>query len=380
MNPTEIMQLRDAKRLEMRGILDTAKARKDSPGMTEEERSKFNSLDAEIRKLQDTLDAEVAMAEQTKRAASVVVARPEEGAKPSGRRFIEDLREKRAITIGANGPYSKFNTLFQEAAILGPLLGKASVQRGLGTERTMMELFNPSVGITRVDENEDSFSVDTAAYAPVQLKLYPYVADIPVSTSFLDFEPDPEGVLKNLYEKTLIGKLGTEIVSGAVNTQGASGGCYGVVTDTGITQHLDGTEGGLYTLADMHGLIGMALEYKLPSQLTLVLNAAALGAIRALDTYGQYLTQVGDKLFFDGVEVVISSGVTATAAANATGTIMAVLGDFSGYGIGMAKEMKVSLLPEVAGCLTQHIRIVSYINGLAVAKSNFWKLIALHAA
>jgi HK97 family phage major capsid protein len=380
MNPSEIMQLRDAKKLEMRNLIDTAKARKDAPGMTTEERAKFSAIEAEVLALQGTLDAEVKASELTKRAASVVVEQADAKPVDEGRAFIGALRENRALTIGANGPYSKFNTLFEEGSILGPLLGKATVQRGLGTERTMMELFNPGVGITRVDENEDSFSVDTAAYAPVQVKLYPYVADIPVSTSFLDFEPDPVGVLSKLYQKTLVGKLGTEIVSGAVNTQGASGGCYGVVTDTGITQHLDGTEGGLYTLADMHGLVGMALEYKLPSQLTLVLNAASLGAIRALDTYGQYLVNQGDKIFFDGVEVVISSGIVATAAANATGVIMAVLGDFSGYGIGIAKEMKVSLLPEVAGCLTQHVRIVSYINGLAVAKTNFWKLISLHAA
>jgi HK97 family phage major capsid protein len=378
MDPKEIMEKRDAKKGEMRGIIDAAKARPE--GMSTEERAKFDTLGKEVEALQATLDAEVKMADLNKRASSIPVQTAD--AKPEGdkRQFIRDLMEKRTLSIGANGPYSAFNKLFEESSILGPLLGKASVQRGLTSERTMMELFNPSVGITRVDEGEDSFSVDTAAYAPVQLKLYPYVADIPVSTSFLDFEPDPEGTLKRLYEKTLIGKLGTEIVSGAVNTQGASGGCYGVVTDTGITQHVHGTEGGIITLADMHSLVGAALEYKTPSQLTLVINAAILGMIRGLDTYGQYLVNQGDKLYFDGVEVVISSGITATAAANATDVVMAVIGDFSAYGIGIAKEMKVSYLSEVAGNLLQYIRIVSYINGLAVAKTNFWKLLALHAA
>jgi HK97 family phage major capsid protein len=378
------MELNDLKKLakdmeiEQRSFLETVTTEKRE--LTPEEKTTVETRTTKLDEVLAEIEATEKRDATLEKAKSINIITKEN--KMEKRELIEEMynHPQRAFAIGTNGEKEVFTNFFEESAALAPLVDKATVQRGFGSNNVSMSLISPSVGITRADENKSNFSVDTAAWAPLSVVLYPYASDIPVTDAFMQFEKNPEAMLKASYARSLAAKLGVEMVSGTLYDQGTGGAMLGVSGDAGITQHVHGTEGGIITLADLYSAIDTALVNKQASQLTFVTSPGIMAKIRELDTYGKVVQVENGKKFIEGIEVVLSSGITATAAANATDVVMGVIGDFSEYAIGVANEMKVSYLPPAAGNLNAHIRILSYINGAAVAKSNFWKLLALHAS
>lgn len=291
-------------------------------------------------------------------------AREDKGKDAEARAIVSALTEKRAIAIGSNGDSSFSSKVFEIPGDLTNILNRITIESN-AAPNTKFPLFSPNLDqVVRVSEDGTSSVVATTAFAPVTVTPSPYLAYCPISDSFL--KQNPSGVVGKLgshFNKAFLRKMAYEVVFGT-----GSGAMLGVFKDTGITATATTAATGVPKMVDLIALIAKLTGKFLRSELTVLINPAYWANIMAEDTYRTHVTLTNGVFYFDGVMIIENDNAPTTLT---VGSIVAVIGNFTDYGVAQAQTVEMENISKVAGSLNSNIQGVAYFDGKAIVPASF---------
>ncbi|MCD1654722.1 phage major capsid protein [Treponema zuelzerae] len=274
------------------------------------------------------------------------------------------LLEKRAVAVGANGDSQFSNRVFEIPGDLTNILNAITMETN-AAPNTKFPLFSPNLdNVKRVSEDGTGSTVSTTAFTPVVVTPAPYLAFVPVSDSFL--KQNPGGAVAKLapmFNKQFLRKMAKEIVFGT-----GSGEMLGVFKDTGITANATTAAPGGPKIVDITALIAKLTGKFLRSELSIVINPIFWGAIMAEDIYHTHVTFQNGIFAFDGVKIFENDNAPTTLTA---GSKVAVIGNFTDYGVAVAQNVELRMINPVAGSLNSNLQGVSYFDGKAIVTDSF---------
>ena len=348
MNFKELEEKRAQLQEEMESLLSTAKS--EERAMTEEESSKFDGLEKEIKNIDATLAAEKRAEELkiTKEEEPMPEVRAEEtkvteesevrAFEAFVRNNLEELRAgEQQLTEGNNGaivPTTIANKIIEEVRDMVPFLtlgdvyntnGKLSVPVYSEDSTNYINADYVDEGTSLVDNIGEFTSVDLTGYVIGALALVSNKLISNTEINITDF------VVRKVAE-AIAEKLETEFVVGTNNK------ITGVL---GATVRVTAAATGAITYDELVSL-KHSIKKRFRKNAKWIMNDATYEAICKLKDGNQQPYFKDDEYKILGCEVLISDSMpTMAASAKAI-----VFGDLSGYSIKMTKKVEVKILRE----------------------------------
>lgn len=348
MNFKELEEKRAQLQEEMESLLSTAKS--EERAMTEEETSKFDGLEKEIKNIDATLAAEKRAEELkiTKEEEPMPEVRAEEtkvteesevrAFEAFVRNNLEELRAgEQQLTEGNNGaivPTTIANKIIEEVRDMVPFLtlgdvyntnGKLSVPVYSEDSTNYINADYVDEGTSLVDNIGEFTSVDLTGYVIGALALVSNKLISNTEINITDF------VVRKVAE-AIAEKLETEFVVGTNNK------ITGVL---GATVRVTAAATGAITYDELVSL-KHSIKKRFRKNAKWIMNDATYEAICKLKDDNQQPYFKDDEYKILGCEVLISDSMpTMAASAKAI-----VFGDLSGYSIKMTKKVEVKILRE----------------------------------
>jgi len=280
------------------------------------------------------------------------------------RAIVSALVEKRALAIGSNGDSLFSSKVFEVGGARTDVVGLVTIEEG-AAPNTKFPLFSPNLDqIKRVSEDGTGAVVSTTAFVPVIVTPAPYLGYIQLTDSFI--KQNPSGVVAKMgevFNKGFLRTMAKEIVIGT-----GAGQMTGVYIDAGITAFASCAVAGAPKLKDLLALTAKLSGKFLRSELAIVINPLFWNTIMGEDTTHTYINNKSDYFTFNGVKIIEDDNAPVAIVA---GSKVAVIGNFSDYGVARSQVLELETLGKIAGTLTSNIQGVAYFDGKAIVPSSF---------
>jgi len=280
------------------------------------------------------------------------------------RAIVSALVEKRALAIGSNGDSLFSAKVFEIPGSRTDVVGLVTIEEG-AAPNTKFSLFSPNLDqVVRVSEDGTSSAVSTTALVPVVVTPAPYLAYLPLSDSFA--RQNPAGVVSKIgehFNKAFLRKMAKEIVIGT-----GSGEMSGVFINAGITTSANCAAAGAPKLKDLLTLTAKMSGKFLRSELAIIINPLFWNTIMGEDTTHSYINNNSDCFTFNGVRIIEDDNAPVVLTATSK---VAVIGNFSDYGIARSQTLEIENIGKVAGSLNSNIQGVAYFDGKPIVPASF---------
>jgi len=384
MSVIELKEKRMAAVTEMRSINDTAKT--ENRNLTEEERSRWDALKADV----DNMSTEIEKEEREAEIAGFAVQKPEPKEEERTMNEIEEFREylmgeARALTTGSTSGGALAPEAFvadviegiEKAAPLTKIVHKVPVKgaASIGAPAVSADASNASW-----TTEGDTIPVDSdLAYTKRQMTANTLAKGVTVTkklakTSALSIDNLITGVL---------GKKFAAAIENAICNGDGSGQPLGLFTadNNGIPTSRDVTTAAAATLAadDFIDLV-MAIAPGYRANAVLVMNTAIVKiAMKLKDQNGQYIYQPsfrdGAAPTICGVPVIESEFAPSATSA---GSYLAVVGDMSYYWWLESTDLEIQVMKEKYGAANIGYDGLMFADGAPVLPAAFARL-KMHA-
>lgn len=375
-----IEQMNEAKNkmvAEARALLDVAKT--ENRSLNAEENTKYEAIKADIENMQKTIAAEERVASLESNIRKVPMENKEQKTVEDEivqfRNYLKGEVRAGLITSVAPTAWSNKVLLAQGVASkIMPLITKYNVSSpGLSYPVLAPDFTAPIWGAETIADTgraSDSTAVlSTKSVTPLSLSKAIDVAKLAVESGDIAVE----ALIADAFSRIFATEIDKKILVGAGTTEPL--GLF-VASADGVTTAQDVVTAGSNAVHpdDIYNLIAEMEGYYDVSQLTLVLNPTIWQNILTAkaSTAGNYMVaEWANAGTIRGVKVVLSGHAPKTLADN---DYVAVIGDFSQYGLVQCTQMEVEPLADKARNLIKSYLGVEYVNGMPMLGTAFRRL------
>lgn len=348
---------------EARKLVETAKA--ETRDLSADEKTKYDNLISEVDKLGQMIEAEERVARLETTLADVPMKKEER--KVMGYDEIRSaMLEKRAITVNSTGKINVVSELAKAILKKTPMLSAVKLYMGRDANTNIPVWGN--FGTTTANSESGTITADsTASLSLKQLTPKQYAKFLSCSWESLNLSgANLEAELPELFAKSFAVDIQDQIING----DGTGNNMTGLFLNTAITNDLTFTAAAAPKLSDIIGLALKVQDYAYDAGI--VMSPSCFSALLGDTTSGSdvFKEEMARLRSIMGVKIILTS---AAPYATSAGSVVAVGGDLSSYGLGIAGEMVIR--PVASSTTTDTIyQAALWANGAPIVPANFWQL------
>jgi hypothetical protein len=276
--------------------------------------------------------------------------------------------EKRAITLNGTGAINQVKELFKELGKKKEILNLIRSFFGANAQ-TFIPVWSPTLAVPSAQiEGATGIALDTQAQMSNKtISPKSYVSILPVSAEALSMgSVNLENELPEIFADTFADAFAKGVVQGDGTFTGIFGGTFG----TDRTINLAGTTP---VIADLVNLAIQLVDYT--DDAYIIMNPSIYAKFLADATPGVaelYKEELIRNKKIEGVNVLITGYAPSTIT---SGSVVAVGGKLTDYGIGLAGE--ITITPKrIVGDTSTYFEAMLFANGTKIVDKNFWALTA----
>ena len=338
------------KSIELRQLSEDVKSGKVSVKEAEEKLSKLTTEKREIEK--QIAQRDMPLGERTADFSNLAKA----------------MLEKRAITLNGTGLINQVKELFKELGKKKEILSLIRSFVGANAN-TLIPVWSPTLATPAAQiEGASGIASDTQAQMGNKtITPRAYVSILPVSAEALSMgSVNLENELPEIFADAFADAFARGVVEGDGTFTGIFGGTFGA--DRTIA--LGGTTP---VIADLVNLAIQLVDYT--DDAYIIMNPAIYSKIMADSTPGVaelYKEELIRNKKIEGVSVLLTGYAPSTLT---SGSVVAVGGKLTDYGIGLASEVRIT--PKgIVGDTSTYFEAILFANGTKIVERNFWALTA----
>ena len=337
------------------------------------------NIDIELRKLSENVkDGKVSVEEAEKKLSKLTTEKRElekqiaQRDMPLGettanfQEFAKAMMEKRAITLNGTGLVNQVKELFKELGKKKEIL--SLIRSFIGNNaNTMIPVWSPTLAVPSSQiEGATGIALDTQAQlGNKEILPRAYVSILPVSAEALSLGfINLENELGEIFADAFADAFAKGVVQGDGTFTGIFGGTFG--TDRTII--LGGTTP---VISDLVSLAINLVDYT--DDAVIIMNPSTYSKILADTTPGVaeiYKEELVRNKKIEGVRVLLTGYAPSTIT---SGSIVAVGGKLTDYGIGLASEIQITP-KRIVGDTNTYFEAMLFANGTKIVEKNFWCL------
>ncbi|MDR3170317.1 MAG: phage major capsid protein [Treponema sp.] len=316
---------------------------------------------AELRTRKLELERQIALANKP--------SNPKEIRSPGTSELSKALREKRAITLNGTGAINQVQELAKQLQAKTPVLKLVKYFYGPNAS-TNIPILSPSIATPgNYAEGETAIPADTQAQMVNKtITPYAYISLLPISA-----------------EALLLGSINIESELPVIFSDAFAQGYHnGILTGNGTGRNFKGIFPSIITAnkvecaaagtPKMADLVRLAMTIQdMTDEAVIIMNPGVYAQIMAdptegvADLYKEAL--IRDKEI-EGVGVILTSGAPGSVTA---GSVVAVAGRLTDYGIGLASEITIDPIKK-AGDSNTYFQATMFANGTPIIDKNWYGL------
>ena len=290
------------------------------------------------------------------------------------RSIINDMMEKRAITLSGSGAVEVVNELFKVFRNKTGILEGVRFFQGPNAQ-TKIPVLSPRPALpVRYAEGATSVTADsTAALGATVLEPETYVAVLPVSWETLKYSSyNFESELYTVLAECFVEAMATQMVTGRGKTTYYE--FAGLYTSVPSANQIACAAAGAPTIADLVKL-ALTMQTKVMSNPTIVISPTLYAGITAatVSGYDVYKNELIMNRTIEGVKVEVTGYAPSVTTANA---IVAVGFDKNDYAIGIGSEIIIDPIKKV-GDTNTYYQAAFCMDGKPIVAANTYALKAI---